>query len=147
MHTSFTSSDIHFRESIHIRATVDIVWEYLTDVGSWPRWDTELVSAQLDGNFRRGASGKMVPKSGPNLSFELTKVVEGRSYVVVTPLYFGAIEMKRSVDSSKEGTVFTDDIRFTGPLGWLYGRVLGRGFRGVLPEVMQNFKRQTEARV
>ena len=58
----------------------------------------------------------------------------------------GYLVIKRELYTKDGLTYFRDDIRFTGFLKWFFGIMLGRGFKAVLPEVMQNFKNILETK-
>jgi hypothetical protein len=38
------------------RGTVDTVWRLHTDVNAWPRWQTDITAAQIDGALEPGVS-------------------------------------------------------------------------------------------
>lgn len=140
----FRSTNRHFRATVEVNASPATTWAYLTDVARWPEWDTELKSAVLDGPFTNGSTGRMTPRTGPDLRFTLSDVEPGRRYLVTTPLPVGALVMDRRLEGAPGTLTFIDHIRFTGPLRWVFGLLLGRGFRAVLPQVLQTFKQQAE---
>jgi uncharacterized protein YndB with AHSA1/START domain len=51
------------------------IWGAWTDVERWPQWDTELVSATLDGSFALGAKGRVKPKRGPAARFSISELI------------------------------------------------------------------------
>ena len=138
-------SNHHFSWAVSVDAPTDAVWDQLVDVATWPAWDTEIREAKLDSPFAVGATGSLVPKTGPNLRFAITAVDPGNSYTFVTKMPVGTLAITRKLETTQTGATFTDDIRFTGLLRHVFGALLGRGFRRVLPGVMDNFKRLVEA--
>ncbi|MEU2206495.1 SRPBCC family protein [Streptomyces hygroscopicus] len=42
------------RHSIRIAAPIERVWQLHTDVGAWPRWQTDIESARIDGPVTPG---------------------------------------------------------------------------------------------
>ncbi|MEM1328622.1 MAG: SRPBCC family protein [Bacteroidota bacterium] len=135
----------HFIYTIDIDAEPKKVWTVLTDVSRWHVWDTELKSAQLDDVFRLHATGKLIPKKGPELPFIITQLEEGKGYTFRTDMPIGHLLIQRTLSSKNGKTHFTDDIQFTGGLKYLFGLILGRSFQKVLPEVMHNFKQLAES--
>ncbi len=139
-------TNYHFQYSIGIDCTQDNAWQLLTEVKDWPKWDTELKKAHLIGDFKQGAKGTLIPKSGPKLTFQITKVNPGKSYTFETKLPIGKLLIFRKL-VEKDGFIhFTDDIQFIGIFKRLFGFILGKGFKSVLPEVMQNFKNLVESK-
>jgi uncharacterized protein YndB with AHSA1/START domain len=137
-------SNQHFSYSIHIDNSIEKVWESLIDVERWPIWDTELLSAKLEGSFTNGAKGEMKPKTGPKLKYTISDVVPMQNYTINVAMPVGGMLIKRTLHSEGSQVVFTDDIQFTGILKGIFGLMLGGQFRKVLPEVLDNFKNMAE---
>lgn len=144
MTTFQKQSNHHFRYSILINNSKSKVWNLLIDVSRWKEWDTEIVDACLHEKFMKSAEGILTPKKGPRLKFYISEIVPSQSYTFVTKMPVGSLEIKRMLQSRGDQIEFIDDIRFTGVLKRLFGLLLGGGFRSVLPEVMENFKRLAE---
>lgn len=144
MITSNTKSNHHFKYSILVDSSQKKVWDLLIDVDKWKDWDTELEKSTLSEKFSLGAKGVLTPKKGPKLNFHISELTPEKSYTFITKMPIGALEIKRTIESRNEQTEFTDDIKFTGFLKKFFGLLLGRGFKSVLPKVMQNFKELAE---
>jgi hypothetical protein len=142
--TDNKQSNHHFSFTIGVHNTQDKVWQTLIDVSTWHLWDTELVDAFLDGSFKEGAKGVLPPKKGPKLKFYISEIIPNQSYTFKTDLPVGWLEIKRTLRTENNVTYFTDDIAFKGFLKRIFGLMLGGGFRKVLPEVMDNFKKIAE---
>ncbi len=146
MNTVKVQSNYHFSITISVENTLYKVWETLIDFDSWKIWDTELESAKLNGTFKVGAEGILIPKKGPKLNFYISEIIPNKTYTFKTKMPLGWLEIKRTIVQEKYAILFTDDIQFTGILKQLYGLLLGKGFIKVLPEVMQNFKKLAESK-
>ena len=133
-------SNYHFSFSVTVDNSLEKVWEVLTDVQSWHKWDTEIIEAKLDGNFVLGAKGTMKPKTGPKLKFYISEIEPYKSYTFNTNMPVGELVIKRTLNFVNNEIEFKDDIQFTGFLKYFFGLILGKQFRKVLPDVMQNFK-------
>jgi hypothetical protein len=139
-------SNYHFSFTISVNNTIDKVWQTLIDVQSWNKWDTELVEAKLEGKFAVGTKGTMKPKKGPKLKFYISEIIPNQSYTFNTIMPVGELVIKRSIKTENEQIHFTDDIAFTGFLKVVFGSILGKQFRKVLPEVMNKFKELAESK-
>jgi hypothetical protein len=144
--TDNKQSNHHFSFTVGVHNTQDKVWQTLIDVSTWHLWDTELVDAFLELPFEVGAKGVLTPKKGPKLKFYISEIVPNQSYTFKTDLPVGWLEIKRMPRTENNITYFTDDIAFKGFLKRIFGLMLGGGFRKVLPEVMNNFKKIAEKR-
>ncbi|TAF75018.1 MAG: polyketide cyclase [Bacteroidetes bacterium] len=139
-------SNHHFSFTITVNTTKANVWQTLIDVQNWNQWDTELLEANLEGDFEVGAKGTMKPKTSPKLKFYISELITNQSYTINTIMPVGELVIKRSLIETNNEVHFTDDIAFTGFLKYIFGFMLGGQFRKVLPEVMNNFKRIAESK-
>jgi hypothetical protein len=137
-------SNYHFSFTIPVNTTVQNVWQTLIDVQNWHQWDTELIEANLEGDFAVQAKGTLTPKSGPKLKFYISEIIPLQSYTFNTIMPVGELVIKRSLKVEDRVVYFTDDIAFTGFLKMVFGFMLGGQFRKVLPEVMNKFKEIAE---
>ena len=137
-------SNHHFSFTIAINTTAEKVWQTLIDVQNWHQWDTEIIEARLEDEFRVGAKGTMKPKTGPKLKFYISEIIPNQSYTFNTIMPVGELVIKRSLVKKNDMIHFTDDIAFTGFLKIIFGLMLGGQFRKVLPEVMNKFKNLAE---
>jgi hypothetical protein len=55
------------------------------------------------------------------------------------------LNVHRYLQLQPDGTYFTHEVSFQGLLGWLFGRLLGRQFKTVLPGIMENVKQIAES--
>jgi N-acyl homoserine lactone hydrolase len=127
----------HFMWVNETSASPASVWRMWTDVSTWPRWDTELASASLEGGFARGNTGNLKTTDGTTASFEVVAVEPGVRAVFATSLPLGKMIITRSlVALPNGGTRFTHDVAFVGASSPLFSRLLGARYRTALPMVM-----------
>ncbi|MDB4292298.1 SRPBCC family protein [Maribacter sp.] len=144
MTSSFKQTNYHFKYSIEVHNSQEKVWGFLTNVARWKDWDTELIESNLFGKFALGTEGALKPKNGPKLKFHISELIPNTSYTFKTKMPIGYLEIKRTLEKKGDTIEFTDDIQFTGFLKRVFGVMLGGGFKKVLPQVMENFKRLAE---
>lgn len=120
------------------------VWRLWTDVSTWKDWDKGLSDAELEGAFRVGAQGKIIPLSGASARFDVTEYDEGSSYAFETRLPFARLEVRRRFVGT-DPTVFRHDVSFKGLLGGFWAGRFGPGFREALPLTMETIADLAEA--
>lgn len=135
---------MRFEHTVETTASADRIWQLWTDVSGWPRWDTALVSAHLDGPFAYNARGRLRSKGSPESAFTIVELEPGRSYTFATALLLAELRVRRTLALTPAGTCYTHEVSFVGPLGWLFGLLLGRQFRAMLPEVMERLHQLAE---
>lgn len=135
------------RDFSHERTTTAnaaVIWTLWTDVTTWKDWDRGLKDARLDGVFAGGATGEIIPQSGPAAKFRVTEFVDGRSYAFETQLPFATLTVRRSLLSASP-TVFRHEVSFEGALAWFWSGQLGPQFRAALPPTMDALAMLAEA--
>lgn len=140
-------TDADFSCTRTIRCAPESLWPVWTDVARWPQWDTPLLEARLSGPFVQGASGELVDRRRRTSRFTLTECVPLTSYAYTVRLPGGALQVRRALTCTSTTPLALSvrhQVRFAGPLGPLWARVLGRGFRQALPGVMDNLVRLVE---
>lgn len=135
---------MHFEHTVETTAPAERIWQLWTDVAGWPRWDTALVAAQLDGPFAHNARGRLQSKGSPESVFTVIELEPGRTYTFAVPLLFAELRVRRALTPTPTGTRYTHEVSLVGPLGWLFGLLLGRQFRAMLPGVMERLRQLAE---
>ncbi len=79
----------NFEHSIDGDIDLSKVWELYFDVSHWKKWDKELESVTLQGEFVKGSAGGMKMKNGQSLPFILDSVTPMSEFTTVSTL--GAI--------------------------------------------------------
>lgn len=134
-----------FFHTLETTASPSSVWAVWTDVARWPEWDSELQDAQLTGDFRVGAEGRLTPKRGPRLKFVIVQADWGKSYTYITQLPLCRLKVYRYMRLGGPPLSFTHEVSFEGLLGFFFSWLLGRQFQSVLPGVMQSVRVRAEA--
>lgn len=145
MGTLIKFANHHFQYKILLQQDRTKIWNYLIEVPSWKKWDTELKSSRLKSTFVVDGKGVIRPKNGPRMGFRIIEMSEGDSYTFKANMFIGYLVVRRSLLSSKDGYFFTDDVKLTGVFKHVLGLFLGPRFKKVLPIVMYNFKTQVES--
>ena len=144
LHTKAQQSDIHFSHTASTTAAPEKIWRVWTDVPNWKQWDKGLKEAILNGEFKKGTKGKLVPDKGPRSTFIISELDPGVSYTFKTRIPFGWLIVQRTLEVKDGITHFTHDVEFTGPFKKLLGKKLGKNYRAMLPEVMQTIQQLAE---
>ena len=149
------SSLKRFSNTVETTASAEDIWAIWTNVERWPEWDSELVSACLDGAFALHATGHLVPKQGGRSRFVISQFAdsgspESRSYRLSVQLPLCKLHVRRFfedalLEEAQDKLRFTHEVSFEGPSAFLFSALLGRRFRAVLPQVMQSIKVMAES--
>ena len=120
------------------------VWALWSDVSTWPSWDDGVEDVRIDGPFTAGTRGRLKPKGGPAVKFELARAEDGSGFVDVTRLPLARMRFEHSLEDAPDGagTLITHRVEITGPLTPLWSRVIGRGIERDLPSTLRSLAAQ-----
>jgi Polyketide cyclase / dehydrase and lipid transport len=124
------------QHSIKTQASPAAIFRLWSQVSSWPRWDDEVVESHLDGPFVKGTTGWLKPKGGPKVRFELLSVEPNVMFHDRASLPFAKLDFVHEIQRDGAFTVVTHRIEMTGPLAFLFSRILGGQMKKGLPLAM-----------
>jgi hypothetical protein len=143
-----TGTPRSFSYTLQTTANKATFWRIWTDVNHWPRWDTPLKEAKLEGSLQQGAKGRLTTQNGQVSSFTLSEFKTMQGYTFTTQIPGARLVVKRYISKESANSFeFTHHVSFEGPLAFLFARLLGKGFMKALPPVMENLKRIAESEV
>jgi hypothetical protein len=114
------------------------VWrEAYVDAGAWPRWNSEIRSAELDAPLAVGASARIVFRTGLRLRFHVVEYEEGRLFTDEARLPGARMGHRHLIEPSGNGSRFVNTIYIEGALAPLWRRILGPAAARALPDAQQ----------
>jgi uncharacterized protein YndB with AHSA1/START domain len=108
-----------FETTRHIDAPPQRIWEVLFDVARWPEWTPTIVRVErLDnGPFQVGSRAKVRQPKLPHALWEVTGVVDGRSFTWEATGPGIKTIARHEVVPDSTGSKVTLSIEQTGPIG------------------------------
>lgn len=135
-----------FATSVDIAAPAEKVWSILTDVGSWPTWNTTV--DQVEGAVAPGGSVTVHAKLAPGQAFPVkVTTLEAPSRMVWTggmPLGLFKGERTYTLTPNGDGVTFAMREEFTGLLAPIFGRSIP-DLQPAFDEFARCLKRRAEA--
>lgn len=110
------------------------MWRLFADVNNWHHWDTQIEYAQLSGEFERGNHFFIKVKKGPKVKIEIIETEPNRKFVDLTKFPGARMTGEHRFEESKEGLKITTTMRVTGPLGFLWRKIVAQDIVASLPE-------------
>ncbi|MGI8645852.1 MAG: SRPBCC family protein [Nocardioides sp.] len=101
------------------------------DLATWPDWNEDTEWARLDGAFGLGGTGTLKPRGAPRVRFTITRL-DDHEFADTSRMPGGRITFAHRIDETADGTRLTVSVDIAGPLGFLWRRILGGGFRDSL---------------
>jgi uncharacterized membrane protein len=121
-------------------------FERWADMATWPEWNLDVEWVRLDGQFAQGATGTLKPKGGPKTRFVVESLVQDKEFVDVSRLAGARLTFAHHVtEAAGGGCTVQVQISMSGPLAWLWERLLGKGLRTSVQSDLERLARIAEA--
>jgi len=114
------------------------IWKLWADVNNWPQWDQDLQYCQLDGDFIAGNSFVLKPKNGPKVEITLTEVEENKKFVNYCSFFGAKMYDAHYLEETQEGVSVTHILSVTGPLAFLWVRLVAKKLFAEIPSQTDN---------
>jgi uncharacterized membrane protein len=114
-----------FETSRHIEAPTDSVWDVLFDIARWPEWTPTVDSVERldDGPLAVGSRAKLRQPKLPRAVWEVTEVVDGRSFTWQAKGPGMKTIARHEVVPDGAGSTVRLSIEQTGPMGVVAARL------------------------
>lgn len=133
------------RSELEIAAAPGVVWEVLTDVAGWPRWNPDVKSATIEGALAAGTTFRW--KSGPGTITSTLERVEPPHLIAWTGRTLGirAVHVYR-LQRRGDATVVVSEESWDGLLVKLLRGPLTRSLQKALESGLGHLRAEVERR-
>jgi hypothetical protein len=122
------------------------VWRIWSDPNNWSRWNSGIHDAQVQGPIADGTRGKMTTNRGSTHDVTFHDVSEGRCFsmsMMGPPL--STFTFTCEIRPDGVGSVISQQVAITGPLGPLFGAMMGKEMVKHFEPVLDDLARTAEA--
>lgn len=113
----------------------EAVFAVMTDINNWPQWDLDLAAAAHDGSPLRPGSGfSITPKGNKPVAMRVEAIAAPGLFVDQAKLPGGCIRGVHRLESVPGGTRLIHEVSTSGPLAWLWDRIITRDIGAGLAE-------------
>jgi hypothetical protein len=134
---------VSYEASAVTRATPEDVWAEWIDVASWHEGD-HIESAELDGEFRPGATILSKAKGLPRATLTVTRVEPPHVWVDESRAPGVRMTFEHVVEPGNEGTAITERVLIEGPLARVVGPLMRRKLTTLLAVSVEHVARRAE---
>lgn len=127
-------------------ASPQVVWSLWSDANNWSSWNSGIRSAKVEGPIVNGAKGVMTTNRGSVHDVTFHGVVPGRGFslsMAGPPLT--TITFLCEIEPDGQGSRISQDVAFAGPLGPLFGVMMGGEMAKHFVPVLDDLARTAEA--
>jgi hypothetical protein len=115
------------------------------DHSSWSDWSPGSEWAKIDGPVAVGTTGALKPKGGPKTKFTIGTVEPNQEYTDISNFPGARLTFQHLAERTDDRTELRVRVTIDGPLGWLWARILGGGFRTSVPADLNRLVALVEA--
>lgn len=116
----------------------ETIWKCWSDVNSWHEWMPNIDYCRLDKSFVTGSYFTLKPKGGSAVTVELLDVQKGHKFTGRTRFFGATLYDTHEMKSDANGVRVTVTLKVTGPLGFLWRKLVAEKIEASLPKLMQN---------
>lgn len=109
------------------------VWRVWTDISNWPAWHDDVDYCKLDGKFEVGNHFILKPKGVNPVKSIFTEVTKGYSFTDCTSFFGAKMHYSHIMEETSEGLKITNTVTVTGPLRWLWTKLVVQGVADAMP--------------
>lgn len=124
-----------YRHETIIALPRETLFAVMTDINNWPKWDLDLVAATHDGTALRPGSGfSITPKGNKPVAMTVEAIEAPGLFVDQAKLPLGCIRGVHRLEAVPGGTRLIHEVSTSGPLAWLWDRIITRDIGAGLAE-------------
>jgi len=110
------------------------IWSIWTDVNHWVDWHGDLDYCKLEGPFAVGNHFMLKPKGVGPVKIVLTEIIENQSFTDCTTFLGAKMYDTHALEETPEGLKLTNTLVVTGPLKWLWIKLVAQNVADTIPE-------------
>jgi hypothetical protein len=113
--------------------TKEQIWKLWIDVNNWTRWHGDLDSCTMEGEFKVGNHFMLKPQGVSPVKIILTEVNPYHSFTDCTEFFGAKMYDTHAMEETPEGLVISHKVVVTGPLGWIWVKLVAQGVAADVP--------------
>jgi hypothetical protein len=110
------------------------MWKLMADVDRWKQWDPTVEYSKLDGAFATGSYFTLKPVKAPRVKIRLADVRAPGYFKDETRFPFATMTGEHWYEDAAEGLKVTITMTITGPLSWLWNKIVMSDIVASLPD-------------
>jgi hypothetical protein len=128
---------IRKHSQVYNNITKEKIWDLWKDVNNWHKWDNDIEHGRIDSPFAVGNYFFIKPKGMSEINLQLVEVEEKRKYTDLYKFFGAKLYGSHEIEELKEGVRLTTSIKVTGPLKFIWIKLVARGIVDTLPDQME----------
>lgn len=123
----------------------EAVWRVWKDINHWTDWHDDLDYCKLEGDFAVGNFFMLKPKGAPAVKIRLTEIEENNKFTDCTHFFGAKMYDTHEIKETPEGLMLTNKLWVTGPLKWLWIKLVAKKVADSVPDENEALVRLVQA--
>jgi hypothetical protein len=125
-------------------ANPSAIFALWADINHWAEHDQGIEWAKLVEDFAEGSAYTIKPKGGPKVNATILTIVPDKKFVDVSHLFGAKLQFDHTVSKDDRTTTVTVTMTLSGPLAWLWAKILGSNQQADLEQATKNLIAKAE---
>lgn len=130
--------------TVQTKAKPEAIFKLWADINHWADHDKGIEWAKLTDTFMAGGHYTIKPKGGPKVKATILVVEQNKRFVDVSHLLGAKLKFDHSLTQQANTTSVSVTMSLSGPLGWLWAKILGKNQQADLEESTVNLVAKAE---
>lgn len=125
-------------------AKPEAIFALWKDINSWADTDKGIEWAKLTGSFSAGTHYVIKPKGGPKTKATILVVEQNKRFIDASHLFGAELKFDHGVARENDKTIVTITMTLSGPLSWVWIKILGKSQQADLEKSTTNLIAKAE---
>lgn len=121
--------------------TAQQIWQVWSDIKNWPKWDSGLEACWWltpHTELKPGAIFNLKIKNGPKFKIFITEAKPYKAFIDYTQFFLARMYDTHELKETADGLEITNTISMTGPLAWVWRKLVGENVAAGISKQTQN---------
>lgn len=109
------------------------IWKIWADINNWSKWHKDLDYCKIEGEFKVGNHFLLKPKNSIPVKIMLTEIEDYYKFTDCTSFFGAKMYDTHIVEETDEGLKITNILIVTGPLKWLWIKLVADKVAHTIP--------------
>lgn len=108
------------------KATINQLWNTLTDIQNWNTWDHDIAWTSIKGPVKQGAEFYLKPKDGPKTKLHVSEYTAPNVFSDVAHLPLAKMRTTHRFTQTEQGVKIDIEVEVTGLLSFVWSRIIAQ---------------------
>lgn len=108
------------------KATINQLWNTLTDIQNWNTWDQDIAWTSIEGPVKLGSEFYLKPKDGPKTKLHVSEYTAPNVFSDVAHLPLAKMRTTHRFTQTEQGIEIHIEVEVRGLLSFIWSRIIAQ---------------------